>query len=42
VGDHDQLARRAELLEHAEQSAEIGVVEGGLDLVEDVEGSVAP
>src|SRR3954453_18780702 len=37
VGDHEQLALCAELLVDLEQAAQVGVVERGLDLVEDVE-----
>ena len=37
VGDDDELAVLAQLLEDVEQPAEVDVVEGGLDLVEHVE-----
>src|SRR5674476_1679743 len=36
VGDDDQLARVAQLLEPREQPAQVGIIEGGLDLVHDV------
>src|SRR5512133_1249226 len=37
--DHQQLARRSQLLIDLQQPAKIGVVKGGLDLVQDVEGA---
>jgi hypothetical protein len=37
VGDDDELAGCPELLEHAQQAPEVGIVESRLDLVEDVE-----
>ena len=37
VGDHEQLGVLAQLLVDLQQAAEVGVVERGLDLVEDVE-----
>ena len=37
MGDDDELRTAAQLIDHVDESAEIHVVEGGLDLVENVE-----
>src|SRR5690349_16797338 len=39
MGDHDELARGAQLLEDPEQTPQVGVVQRGLHLVQDVEGA---
>ena len=41
VGDDDQLRRLLQLLENRQQARQVHVVQGGLDLVHDVEGGRA-
>ena len=39
VGDDDELRPFGKFFEHFHEAADIGVVEGGIDLVEDTEGA---
>ena len=39
VGDHDELLCRGQAAQQSRETEHVGVVEGGVDLIEDVEGT---